>query len=49
VVPFDKWFGSFHDGSPEAQAAMMAKRSKARKNKPQGTSEPANTPLGTGT
>ena len=49
VVPFDKWFGSFHDGSPEAQAAMMAKRSKARKNKPQGTSEPAETPSGTGT
>ena len=31
AVPLDKWFGSFHDGSPEAQAAMMARRSKARK------------------
>lgn len=30
VVPLDKWFGSFHDGSPEAHAAMMARRRKAR-------------------
>jgi sterol desaturase/sphingolipid hydroxylase (fatty acid hydroxylase superfamily) len=22
VVPLDKWFGTFHDGSPEAEAAM---------------------------
>ena len=25
-VPLDKWFGSFHDGSPEAHAAMLARR-----------------------
>ncbi len=34
AVPLDKWFGSFHDGSPEAQEAMLARRSKARKPKP---------------
>ena len=22
AIPFDRWFGSFHDGSPEAHAAM---------------------------
>ncbi|MEZ5833144.1 MAG: sterol desaturase family protein [Dongiaceae bacterium] len=22
VIPFDKWFGTFHDGTPEAQEAM---------------------------
>jgi len=26
MVPLDKWFGSFHDGSPEADAAMRARR-----------------------
>ena len=31
AVPLDKWFGSFHDGSPEAHAAMLARRSKPRK------------------
>ena len=30
AVPLDKWFGSFHDGSAEAHAAMMARRKKAR-------------------
>lgn len=30
AVPLDKWFGSFHDGSPEAHKAMLARRSKAR-------------------
>jgi sterol desaturase/sphingolipid hydroxylase (fatty acid hydroxylase superfamily) len=30
ALPLDKWFGSFHDGSPAAHAAMMAKRAKAR-------------------
>lgn len=29
-VPLDKWFGSFHDGSAEAQEAMLARRSRAR-------------------
>jgi sterol desaturase/sphingolipid hydroxylase (fatty acid hydroxylase superfamily) len=29
-VPLDKWFGSFHDGSPEAHAAMLARRKKLR-------------------
>ena len=24
--PIDKWFGTFHDGSPKAHAAMRAKR-----------------------
>ena len=38
VVPFDKWFGSFHDGSPEAQAAMVARRSKAHKTEAKGGS-----------
>ena len=28
-VPLDKWFGFFHDGSPEAHAAMLARRKKA--------------------
>ncbi|MEI6388021.1 MAG: sterol desaturase family protein [Spirochaetota bacterium] len=28
VVPLDKWFGSFYDGSPEADAALAAKRGK---------------------
>ena len=26
MVPLDKWFGSFHDGSSEADAAMKARR-----------------------
>jgi sterol desaturase/sphingolipid hydroxylase (fatty acid hydroxylase superfamily) len=26
VVPLDKWFGSFHDGSPEAHKAMLERR-----------------------
>jgi sterol desaturase/sphingolipid hydroxylase (fatty acid hydroxylase superfamily) len=30
MVPLDKWFGSFHDGSPEAHAAM--KQRIARRN-----------------
>ncbi|MEQ1698879.1 MAG: sterol desaturase family protein [Ilumatobacteraceae bacterium] len=25
AIPFDRWFGSFHDGSPEAHAAMKAR------------------------
>jgi sterol desaturase/sphingolipid hydroxylase (fatty acid hydroxylase superfamily) len=33
AVPVDKWFGSWHDGSPEAQARMMARRAEKRKNK----------------
>jgi lathosterol oxidase len=28
AVPLDKWFGSFHDGSPEAHAAMLEQRKK---------------------
>jgi sterol desaturase/sphingolipid hydroxylase (fatty acid hydroxylase superfamily) len=32
AVPLDKWFGSFHNGSPEAHAAMMARRARARKS-----------------
>jgi len=26
MVPLDKWFGSFHDGSSEADEAMKARR-----------------------
>lgn len=26
MVPLDKWFGSFHDGTPEAHAVMKARR-----------------------
>ena len=26
MVPLDKWFGSFHDGTPEADEAMRARR-----------------------
>ena len=29
-VPLDKWFGSFHDGSPEAHAAMVERRKKSK-------------------
>ena len=28
--PIDKWFGSYHDGTPEAQEAMMKRRSRRR-------------------
>ncbi len=28
MVPLDKWFGSFHDGTPEAHEAMKARRMK---------------------
>lgn len=28
MVPLDKWFGSFHDGTPEAHEAMKARRIK---------------------
>ncbi len=28
VIPLDKWFGSFHDGSAEATAALIARRNK---------------------
>lgn len=30
VIPLDKWFGSFHDGSPEADAALKARRAARR-------------------
>ena len=30
VVPLDRWFGSFHDGSDEAQAAMQMRRATMR-------------------
>ena len=36
-VPLDKWFVSFHDGSPEAQTAMLARRkrrSRSRRKSP---------------
>ena len=26
MVPLDRWFGSFHDGTPEANEAMKARR-----------------------
>ena len=28
AVPLDKWFGSFHDGSPEADARMREARAR---------------------
>ena len=28
MVPLDKWFGSFHDGTPEAHEAMKHRRRK---------------------
>ena len=28
MVPLDKWFGSFHDGTPEAHEAMKDRRRK---------------------
>jgi sterol desaturase/sphingolipid hydroxylase (fatty acid hydroxylase superfamily) len=31
AVPLDKWFGSFHDGSPEAHQEMLARRAEARR------------------
>jgi sterol desaturase/sphingolipid hydroxylase (fatty acid hydroxylase superfamily) len=37
AVPLDKWFGSFHDGTPEAQARMdaraLARAAKANEKK----------------
>jgi sterol desaturase/sphingolipid hydroxylase (fatty acid hydroxylase superfamily) len=33
-VPLDKWFGSFHDGSPAAHALMLARRKKTRQPQP---------------
>lgn len=32
MVPLDKWFGSFHDGSPEADEAMKARRKRRAKS-----------------
>jgi sterol desaturase/sphingolipid hydroxylase (fatty acid hydroxylase superfamily) len=29
AVPLDRWFGSFHDGSPDAMTRLRAKRSVA--------------------
>ena len=34
AIPFDRWFGSFHDGSPEAHSAM--KQRLANRNVPAG-------------
>jgi sterol desaturase/sphingolipid hydroxylase (fatty acid hydroxylase superfamily) len=36
AVPLDQWFGSFHDGSPKAHAAMLARRSGTRKSEAPG-------------
>lgn len=30
VIPLDKWFGSFHDGSPEADARLKARMKKRK-------------------
>ena len=30
LIPFDKWFGTFHDGSPEGEARMEARFEKLR-------------------
>ncbi len=34
LIPFDKWFGTFHDGSRESEARMQARyqRTKQRAN-----------------
>ena len=32
AVPLDLWFGSFLDGSPESEAALLARRAKAKNN-----------------
>ena len=32
MVPLDRWFGSFHDGSPAAHVAMLDNRRKGRKS-----------------
>ena len=34
MVPLDRWFGTFHDGTPEAQEAMNARRQKRSFPKP---------------
>lgn len=34
VVPLDKWFGSHHDGTPEAHAEMLEKRRRHRAQPP---------------
>jgi sterol desaturase/sphingolipid hydroxylase (fatty acid hydroxylase superfamily) len=26
LIPFDKWFGTWHDGTPEGDAQMQARR-----------------------
>jgi len=35
LIPLDRWFGTFHDGSPQAEAQMLARYAakKARLNK----------------
>ena len=38
AIPLDKWFGTFHDGSPEAEA-LMNRRMKARAEKKRATRE----------
>lgn len=37
LIPFDEWFGTAHDGSPQADEAMF-KRMKAKKNRVRGVS-----------
>jgi sterol desaturase/sphingolipid hydroxylase (fatty acid hydroxylase superfamily) len=34
AIPFDRWFGSFHDGSPEAHQAMKARLAARRRAAP---------------
>jgi len=36
VVPFDKWFGSFHDGTAEATARIMKRNLNAKVARPNG-------------
>lgn len=33
TIPLDKWFGSFHDGSPEADEALKARRLKLSRSR----------------
>jgi len=38
LIPFDRWLGTFHDGSPEGEAQMNARyqKKKARLNAARG-------------
>ena len=33
LVPMDRWFGSFHDGSPEAHAALRGRHRRIKQGR----------------